>query len=370
MDRRTIDAYEAGAEDYVRRRRANAPDDAAAFSDRVPAGAVRADLGCGPGHYTPLLGAPVLALDAAAAMLRALGARVPAAWRVQADVEALPLRPGGLGGAWASKTYQHVPPERLPLALADLHRTCAVGAPVSLVVFAGTGGFTTDADDDFPGRRFALWEADRLADVVAGAGFEDVRVRTGTGTRSPTLLVEAVRARALADTVGPGMRLLLCGLNPSGYAADAGVGFARPGNRFWPAALAAGLVTRDRDPYHALVAHGVGMTDLVKRATTSAAELSPEEYRSGLARVERLCAWLRPGAVGMVGLAGWRAARDRRATAGPQPGTLGGRPVYLMPNPSGLNAHTSVADLATHLAAAAALAPPSPRTRADGAPGG
>ena len=66
------------------------------------------------------------------------------------------------------------------------------------------------------------------------------------------------------------MRLLVVGLNPSLYSADVGVGYRRPGNRFWPAALGAGLVTRDRDPSHALRVHGVGMTDLVKRATSNA----------------------------------------------------------------------------------------------------
>ena len=60
--------------------------------------------------------------------------------------------------------------------------------------------------------------------------------------------MQATRARSLPDTVGPGMRLLVCGLNPSVYSADAGIGFARPGNRFWPAAIAAGIVTVDRDP--------------------------------------------------------------------------------------------------------------------------
>src|SRR5690606_33071206 len=108
------------------------------------------------------------------------------------------------------------------------------------------------------------------------------------------------------------------GLNPSQYAADAGVGFARPGNRFWPAMLAAGLVRRDRDPVHALRASGVGMTDLVKRATARVDELTTAEYAEGLARVERLVAWLQPGAVVMVGLAGWRAAVDRRAVVGVQ----------------------------------------------------
>ena len=97
--------------------------------------------------------------------------------------------------------------------------------------------------------------------------------------------VDATRARTLPDTVGPGMRLLLVGLNPSEYAADAGAGFARPGNRFWPAALAAGLVTRTHDPFHALRVDGVGMTDLVKRATPRAdmpAVQAGDEPRGGL----------------------------------------------------------------------------------------
>jgi TDG/mug DNA glycosylase family protein len=140
------------------------------------------------------------------------------------------------------------------------------------------------------------------------------------------------------------------------YSADVGVGFARPGNRFWNAALAAGIVTRARDTRHALVAHGIGMTDLVKRATPRADELTRDEYRAGLARVERLVRWLQPGAVCFVGLAGWRAAVDRRAVAGVQPGDIGGRPAYVMPSTSGLNARVPLAELADHLRAAAALA--------------
>jgi TDG/mug DNA glycosylase family protein len=152
------------------------------------------------------------------------------------------------------------------------------------------------------------------------------------------------------------MRLLMCGLNPSLYAADAGVGFARPGNRFWPATLAAGIVSTDRSPDRALADHGVGMTDLVKRATVAAAELTADEYRAGLERVRRLVAWLRPGAVCFIGLAGWRAAVDRRAVAGVQPADLGGVPVYVMPSTSGLNARVPAAELADHLRAAARLA--------------
>ena len=127
----------------------------------------------------------------------------------------------------------------------------------------------------------------------------------------------ASRARTLPDVVGPGMRLLVVGLNPSVYSADVGVGYARPGNRFWPAALGAGLVTRDRDPAHALAAHGVGMTDVVKRATSNAAALTPEDYRTGMQRIERLVRWLEPGAVCFVGLTGWRQASGQQRRRGP-----------------------------------------------------
>src|SRR5690606_34333915 len=123
-------------------------------------------------------------------------------------------------------------------------------------------------------------------------------VRAELASDPPT--VQATRARSLPDIVARDMRLLVCGLNPSPAAADAGVGFFRAGNRFWPAALASGLVTRDRDPCHALTVHAVGMTDLVKRTTARADELSATEFHAGVGRVERLCAWLRPAAVCMV----------------------------------------------------------------------
>ena len=150
------------------------------------------------------------------------------------------------------------------------------------------------------------------------------------------------------------MRLLVCGVNPSPYSADAGVGYARPGNRFWPAVLAAGLVEADRDPVDAL-SHGVGMTDFSKRATRKAAEVTRDEYEAGFDRVSRLVAWLQPGIVCFVGLSGWRTVADPRAVAGPQPQGVAGRPVYVMPSTSGLNARTSLAELAAHLAAAAEL---------------
>ena len=166
----------------------------------------------------------------------------------------------------------------------------------------------------------------------------------------------AQRTLTLPDTVGPDMRLLVVGLNPSVLSAEVGVGFARNGNRFWPAALAAGIVTRDRDPRHAYAHHRVGMTDLVKRATPRADELSNDEYRDGTARVERLVRWLRPGAVCFVGLGGYRVAIDRKAKSGVQPEPFGGVPAYVMPNTSGLNARVPPAELADHLRTAMELA--------------
>lgn len=225
---------------------------------------------------------------------------------------------------WARVDLTGVQPEDVPIALALRHRVMAVGDALE-VELALPPALPIGRDD-----------------VLTGAGF------TPTGRT-------AVRARTLPDTVGLGMQLLVCGLNPSLYAADAGVPFARPGNRFWPAAVAASMVSRDRDAIHALETHGVGLTDLAKRATARADELDPAEYRDGMQRVGRLVEWLQPGAVCFVGLAGWRAVVDRKAVAGVQGGDIGGRPVYVMPSTSGLNAATPLAALAGHLSAAGEL---------------
>ena len=360
MDRATVDVYERQAEEWAGRRSPVHRERAARLAARALPGMPVGDLGCGSGHYLPDLAAarPVVAVDAAAAMLgvatAAAAAASPTTCFVQADLEALPFRDRALGGAWASNSYLHVPKVRLPLALARLHWAMGVGAPLTLSVLAGDGEGDFPGDD-FPGRFFAYWQPEELAALVLGAGF-DVEEAAVSGDR---LWVEARRARTLPDTVGPGLRVLVCGLNPSVVAADAGFGYAGPTNRFWPAAVASGLVTRPRDPLGCVVHDRVGMTDLVKRATPNAALLAAEEYRAGAERVRRLVDWLRPALVLFVGLTGWRAAVDRRATPGMQATRFGGAPAYVMPSTSGLNAHASAAELARHMADALAAVPPT-----------
>lgn len=358
LDHATVDVYEREAAAYEARRTARHRGQAEAFGQRLHHDGIAVDLGSGPGWYTDALGEPAVALDAAMAMLRRTREVAPSCLPVQADLGALPFRRGALTGAWARNSYVHLRSVEVPAALAELHRALTVGAPLEATFFGGDGeGRELFADDDLPGRWFSTWPRPRLADVVVGAGFHLDELEEATGPDGAGFTVRATRIRSLPDTVGAGLRLLVCGLNPSLHAADAGVGFVTPGNRFWPAALEAGLATVDRDPRHALRHHGLGMTDLVKRATARADELTAAEYRDGLARVERLCAWLQPAAVCFVGLAGWRAALDRRARPGWQARPLGGVPAYVMPSTSGLNAATPLAELVDHLRAA--LAPPT-----------
>ena len=233
--RDTVEIYERAAGTYGRRRQAWRRDDAIAFGRSVGTGRVRVDLGCGGGRYTGDLGEPVVAVDAARAMLELAVERAPGCLPVQADLERLPFRPASVHGAWANMAYHHLPRERLPMALADLHWSTRVGAPVDLTTVVGDYVGTDLLHDDFPGRYFACWKEQPLTDVVEGAGFavDWVDVLDGRNVH-----LRAGRARSLPDTVGASMRVLVCGLNPSEYAADLGVGYARPETPFGRAALA------------------------------------------------------------------------------------------------------------------------------------
>ena len=345
MDDWTVQVYEDNVADWIVHRRRARPPRLDAFAGRTPTGP-RADIGCGPGWHSGELGEPVVALDAAPGMVAQVREFAPHAWPVVGDLERLPIRPGTLSGAWAHKSYMHVGAERLPLALAEAHRALALGGALHVQV---TSDRKQENDDDrFPGRHFTWWPPERLRDVIEAAGFEIIDF---ADDGEEWIDVEATRARMLPDTVTAGMRVLIVGLNPSIYSADAGVGFARPGNRFWPAALASRLVTETHDPYRAARVDGVGMTNLVRRATARADELSRDEYVAGAQRLTRLVQWLRPAAVCFVGLTGYRAAIERKAAIGWQPGGFAGAPAYVMPNTSGLNAHAKPADFADHLRA-------------------
>lgn len=309
------------------------------------------DVGCGPGWHLPEL-KPAIGLDLSIEMLKQGDADLSL---TQGDMTSLPFARESLGGLWASRSLVHLPRTEVPIALAELHRVMKTGASGCLWMFEGDAERTFYDGDPLPGRTFSYWPVDLLERTLQGAGFAIEELDRWQSDKAKGQIAATVtRQWSLPDYVGPDMKLLICGLNPSPGSADSGVGFHRAGNRFWPAAIKAGLVSRDRDPVHALRHHGMGMTDMVKRPTRRADELDKTEYRQGLERVRELVEWLQPQAICMVGLAGWRAAVDRKAERGWQQDSLGGRPVYLMPSTSGLNAHDTIDTLTDHLKAAAA----------------
>jgi TDG/mug DNA glycosylase family protein len=158
--------------------------------------------------------------------------------------------------------------------------------------------------------------------------------------------------------------VLFVGINPSLRSAEVGHNFARPGNRFWPTLYAAGFTPRLLAPHEdgTLPSFGIGIVNFVSRPTRSASELTTAELRAGAARLEGTVRAWTPRLVAVVGVTAYRAAFARpRAGMGLQDDRLGGRPVWVLPNPSGLNAHYKPADLATLYARArryaAALGP-------------
>lgn len=154
--------------------------------------------------------------------------------------------------------------------------------------------------------------------------------------------------KPLPDVVGPGLVVLFCGINPSLLSAARGHHFARPGNRFWPALHLAGLTPRRLAPEEdgELPRHGLGVTNLVARPTRTAAELGPTELRMGAAALAEMVAAHRPRVVAVLGITAWRVAFDRpRATVGLQPESIAGAAAWVVPNPSGLNAHHQLPDL-------------------------
>jgi TDG/mug DNA glycosylase family protein len=172
--------------------------------------------------------------------------------------------------------------------------------------------------------------------------------------------VEATGAtgKPLPDVIAPDLVILFCGINPSLMSAARGHHFARPGNRFWPALQLAGLTPRRLTPDEdrELLRYGMGVTNVVARPTRTAAELSAAELREGAAALADLVSRYRPRVVAVLGVTAWRVAFDRpKAVLGRQPERVGGAETWVAPNPSGLNAHHQVGDLARYYAS---LRPP------------
>lgn len=152
----------------------------------------------------------------------------------------------------------------------------------------------------------------------------------------------AARAKTLPDVVAPGLSVLFCGINPGLYSAATGHHFARPGNRFWPALHQSGFTPRLLRPaeQEELLDHGLGVTNIVPRATARADELTRDELRAGAGRLTDLAARYQPQVVAVVGISAYRTAFDRSgAVMGEQPERIADARVWVLPNPSGLNAH-------------------------------
>lgn len=159
----------------------------------------------------------------------------------------------------------------------------------------------------------------------------------------------AAYGRTVPDLVRPDLAVLLCGINPSLWSGAVGLHFASPSNRLWPTLHLSGWTSRRLLPWETddVLGAGLGVTNLVPRATARADELTDDELREGLPRLERLATRVRPRWVAFLGLSAYRTATgERRAAVGPQARTVGGSPAWLLPNPSGLNASWQLPRLA------------------------
>jgi double-stranded uracil-DNA glycosylase len=173
--------------------------------------------------------------------------------------------------------------------------------------------------------------------------------------------LESFNGALVDDLAGPYVRLLFVGINPGLWTAAVNAHFARRGNRFWPALHAAGITPTLVDasdgmaPADLAMVHqlGIGITNIVPTASARADELTREELRDGGVALEAKVRLLQPAVVAVLGLTAYRQAFDRpRAVAGRQHDTLGGSQLWVLPNPSGLNAHETVASLAAAYRAA------------------
>jgi TDG/mug DNA glycosylase family protein len=161
--------------------------------------------------------------------------------------------------------------------------------------------------------------------------------------------LEEARQRTIPDVVAPGLAVLFCGINPGLYSGATGHHFAKPGNRFWPALHLSGFTPRvlRPDEQNLLLSYGLGITNIVARTTARADELTAAELRDGGKRLSRLAARYRPSVVAVVGVTAYRTAFGRpKVSIGPQEELVGGARLWVLPNPSGLNAHYQLPGLA------------------------
>jgi double-stranded uracil-DNA glycosylase len=159
----------------------------------------------------------------------------------------------------------------------------------------------------------------------------------------------AAKDKTIRDVIAPGLRVLFCGINPGLYSGATGHHFARPGNRFWPTLYQAGFTPRLLDPSEEreLLDLGYGVTNLVARTTATADELSGDELLAGRKRLETKVKRYEPRVVAVLGIGAYRTAfQEPKAVLGLQARKLGSSLVWVLPNPSGLNAHYQLADLA------------------------
>jgi len=167
------------------------------------------------------------------------------------------------------------------------------------------------------------------------------RAATSSGRPSAAQLL-AAQDKGIRDVLAPGLKVLFVGINPGLYSAATGHHFARPGNRFWPALHRAGFTARQLHPseQEQLLAGGYGITNLVNRATAGADELAPEEFVAGRKRLAAKVRRYRPGTIAFLGVGAYcQAFSIRQANVGRQPKVFEGAEVWVLPNPSGLNAN-------------------------------
>ena len=167
--------------------------------------------------------------------------------------------------------------------------------------------------------------------------------------RPDAATLRAARDKRVPDVIAPRLKILFVGINPGLYSGATGHHFARPGNRFWPALAAAGLTPRQLSPWeeHELLRYGLGITNIVNRTTAAAAELSEQELIAGGRRLSAKLRRYRPRVVAVLGVQAYAAAFGRRRAAiGRQPEALAGCTLWVLPNPSGLNANYQLKDLA------------------------